>query len=236
MVVNSAGGQQFTGQPQNPYAGSQNPQPVDASGQQSPEQYRTHSPAHSSKKSKSRTALLVVGGIIVLVIAASFWGIMGDGVDADGPWHHHVAGAGEYEADFPERPEASGESMPTPLGPRELKRARCVLSGVAFEVAYFDFGEDPSSVEFDYDLAAKAMAEDTGAVLAPENTSHSVAGYEGRIFSLRRRAGRETRCLILRRNARVYVVSCEEFTPAQKAAADRFISSFKLVEQSEQEP
>ncbi|MCA8935895.1 MAG: hypothetical protein KDB68_06790 [Planctomycetes bacterium] len=202
--------------------------------QQLPEQYRA---GNTPKKSNSSKVIGfgIAAVVVAVIVGAAIWGATGGGIDANGVWHHHIARAGEYEADFPEQPEPSVVSIFTPLGAKDLKSVRCIVSGVSFEVAYFDIGGDQSSVDYDYDVAADAMAQEVGAVLKPGIRTHTLDDYEGRIYSMTSQAGRESMFLLLRRRGRIYLVLCEEFTDGQRDAAERFIESFRLIGQAEKE-
>lgn len=182
---------------------------------------------------KSRTGMIVgicLGGVVLAVIVgAVVWGIMSPAMELDGPWYHQVSEEGGYEADFPRKPHEFSEPIPTPIGSRTLKRAQYMTSNFNFEVSYFDMGDRTGEMTYDYNSAARAMAEEIDAVLAPGSETRRVGSYEGRIFTMQHKGNRKTKALLLRRGDRVYVVLCENYRAGQQASVDRFIDSFQLI-------
>ncbi|MCA8913483.1 MAG: hypothetical protein KDB82_17460 [Planctomycetes bacterium] len=181
---------------------------------------------------KSRTGLIVALVVLVVLVGAvigiGVWASSLGGVDASGPWHHHVSEEGGFEADFPGEPKLSTKSISTPLGSRPMKRAQFMPLNSNFEVSYFDIDSPGEQVEYDYGRGADAIAKEVGGRVTG-NQPHKVDRYTGRVFNISIDNGRKTTALLLRRGDRVFVVICENHRISDQSAADRFINSFKLL-------
>jgi hypothetical protein len=164
-------------------------------------------PGHLTGRKAVIVGLVVGGVILAVVVAAAAYGMMGAGVDPDGEWHHHVSKTGQYEVDFPEQPRVFTESATSPVGDREFTRAECATDNFKFQVSFFRLGD----AGYDYDEAAKALAEESNAILKPGSKSRTVGEYEGRVYSMKPPRRRATTVLLLRRDDFVYIVLCENY-------------------------
>jgi len=171
--------------------------------------------------------IMMVVGILGL---AAIPLITSGGFSSTGEWHTYTDTAGGYQIDFPRIPSTKTQQIPTALGQRTLYSSYIQRGIFHIECSYYDLGSGPyEDYEVDYAAGANGMAESkNGRVVSID--PHMVGHLSGSL-ALIKAHGRYSTGLMVRHGNRLHIVVVENHTERQQDIVDRFLSSFKLIDE-----
>jgi hypothetical protein len=139
-------------------------------------------------------------------------------------WVTYADSAGGYGVQFPKAPGDSNAEIVLPDGRSPLNMVAVVVDGVEFQAGWFDHA---ATEEFGLVQAGAVLAKDFGKI--DRQSSILVQRVPGLRIQYSADDTHKTSMLVVRNGNRHYMVAIKEYSPDLQPVADRFLSSFKLV-------